>query len=387
MFSLILNVVGSVLHLYCTWRVGSLPVVQRRVSLCGWWMASAIVWVIYIAGVWIGDNPGGLMAWSLSQFAFHWLVTLFLLGLCLLAVDLVTGFGCLKLRRLAALRLGAVTIGAAMAVIALVQGLRPPVVTHHEVGLPGLPVQLDGTTLVAISDLHLGAGIGRDWLAARVEQIQALKPDLVVMVGDLTEGEAGMVPGLEETMRGLRAPLGVWAVTGNHEFYGDTLATIALFESAGVRWLRNQAEELRPGLRLAGIDYISEHTQNGSPEAELLKSLVGSKEGAALLLSHAPLQVKAAADSGFDLMLSGHTHGGQVWPFGYLVRRRYPYFLGHYRVGDMQLFVGRGAGTWGARMRLWQPGEILHITLRSTGDPESGHEGHRSAGHYHGRHH
>ncbi len=367
MFSLILNVVGSVLHLYCTWRVGSLPIVRRRIGLRGWWVASAVVWVIYIAGVRIGDEPAGLITWALSQFAFHWLMSLFLLGLCLLAVDVVTGFGYWKLRRLAALRLGAVTVGAAMVVIALVQGLRPPVVTHYEVALPGLPTQLDGTTLVAISDMHLGAGIGRDWLAARVEQIQALNPDLVVMIGDLTEGEALLVPGLEETLRGLRAPLGVWAVTGNHEFHGDTPATIALFESAGVRWLRDQTVELRTGLRLAGLDYLREHKQNDSPEPRLLKRLAGPDDGAALLLSHVPLQVEAAADAGFKFMLSGHTHGGQVWPFGYLVSQRYPYFLGHYRVGDMQLIVGRGAGTWGARMRLWQPGEILHITLRSRG--------------------
>ena len=367
MFSLILNVVGSVLHLYCAWRVGSLPIVQRRVGLRGWWLASTFVWVVYVAGVWIGDEPAGRIAWALSQFAFHWLTTLFLLGICLLAVEVVTGFGYWKLRRLAALRLGALTVGAAMVMIALVRGLRPPVVTHYQVALQGLPMQLDGTTLVAISDLHLGAGIGRDWLAARVEQIRALKPDLVVMVGDLTEGETSLVPGLEETMRQLRAPLGVWAVTGNHEFHGDISATIALFESAGVRWLRDQAVELRPGFRLAGIDYIREHRQNGTPEAELLKSLAGSNDGAALLLSHAPLQVEAAADAGFALMLSGHTHGGQVWPFGYLVRHRYPYLIGHYRVGDMHLIVGRGAGTWGARMRLWQAGEILHITLHSKG--------------------
>lgn len=107
MFSVILNVVGSALHLYCAWRVGSLPIVRRRVGFRGWWLAGAVVWVLYIAGVLIGDEPGGLIAWVLSRFAIHWLKTLFLLGLCLLAV------------------------------IALVQGLRPPVVTHHEVGLPG----------------------------------------------------------------------------------------------------------------------------------------------------------------------------------------------------------------------------------------------------------
>jgi predicted MPP superfamily phosphohydrolase len=248
-------------------------------------------------------------------------------------------------------------------------------VTRHEIVLQNLPAQLDGTTVAAVSDLHLGANIGRGWLAARVEQIQSLAPDLVVMLGDLTEGEAGRLPYVEETLRRLRAPFGVWAVTGNHEFHGDTPATIALFESAGVQWLRDRAVALRPGLRLAGIDYRRGRTRSGSPEAGLLKRLAGPGDGAALLLSHAPLQAKAAADAGFDLMLAGHTHGGQVWPFGYLVRRRYPHFLGRYRVGDMHLLVGRGTGTWGARMRLWHPGEILHITLFSAdviSQPSSG---------------
>lgn len=357
---------GSVLHVYCAWRVGTLPAVRRHVGRRGWWLASAALWLAYVAGVWIGDEPAGRIAWALSQFSFHWLTTLFLLGLCLLAVDLVTGFGCWGRRRIPALRLGAVAAGAAMVAIALVQGLRPPVVTRHEVALASLPAPLDGTALVAISDLHLGAGLGRDWLAARVEQIRALEPDLVVMIGDLTEGETGAVPGLEETMRRLRAPLGVWAVTGNHEFHGDTPATIALFESAGVQWLRDRAVELRPGLRLAGVDYPDGRERSVHPEAELLRSLAGAPDGVALLLSHAPLQVEAAAEAGFDLMLAGHTHGGQVWPFGFLVRQRYPFFLGPYRVGEMQLLVGRGAGTWGARMRLWRPGEILHVTLRST---------------------
>jgi len=364
-FSFILNVVGSILHLYCVSHIGSLPVVRRRVGLRAWWLASAVVWVCYISGVWIGDEPVGLTGWVLSQFAFHWLLTLFIFGLCLLTVDVVTGFGYWQSRRRAVLRHGAVIAGAAMVMIALVQGLRPPVVTHHEVVLPDLPAQLDGTTMVAISDLHLGAAIGRDWFAARVEQIRALRPDLVVMVGDLIESEVGMVPGLEESIRQLRAPLGVWAVVGNHEFHGDISATIALFESGGVRWLRDQAVDIRPGLRLAGIDYPREHRQNGTSDARLLKNLAGSNDGVALLLSHAPLQVEVAAGAGFDLMLAGHTHGGQVWPFGYLVRQRYPYFLGHYRVGDMHLLVGRGGGTWGARMRLWQPGEIIHLTLNS----------------------
>lgn len=366
MFSLMLYLIGSILHVYCAWRIASLPVVRNRIRARTWWVAVAVVWVAYIAGVRIGDEPDGAIAWVLSQFAFHWLTTMFLIAVCLLAVDILTGFGLWLRRVLPALRLAAVTAGTAMAVIALVQGLRPPEVTRHEIVLPDLPAQLHGTTLVAISDMHLGANIGSDWLAGRVQQINELQPDVVVMVGDMTEGGSGLVSGLEEALSRLRAPLGVWAVPGNHELHGDTGRTFAVFESAGVQWLRDRAVELRPGLRLAGLDYRRQHREKDRPPAALLDSLAGAEDGAKLLLSHEPQRVEAAADAGFGLMLSGHTHGGQVWPFSYLVRAQYRYFLGWYRIGDMQLLVSRGAGTWGARMRLWRRGEIMHITLHST---------------------
>lgn len=369
MFSLILNLVGSILHVYCAWRVGSLPAVRRGIGTRGWWLGAAALWVAYVAGVRIGDEPDGPIAWVLSQFAFHWLTTLFLVSVCLLAVDLLTGFGIWMKRRLPALRVTAVAAGTVMAVIALVQGLRPPEVTRHDIVLTDLPAELHGTTLAAVSDMHLSANIDSDWLAARVARINALQPDFVVMLGDLTEGEAGQLSGVKEAMSGLHAPLGAWAVTGNHEGHGHAGTTLAVFASAGVRWLRDSTVELRPGLRLAGLDYRRKPSENRRPTATLLDSLAGTRDGASILLAHEPRHAEAADDAGFDLMLSGHTHGGQVWPFSCLVRTRYKYFVGRYRVGGMQLLVSRGAGTWGARMRLWKRGEIMHITLHSAGTP------------------
>ena len=365
MFFLILTLAGSLLHAYCAWRVGTLPWIRRRIGVRRWWLGAAALWLIYLAGIGIGDNPAGLIAGMAAQFAFHWLVALFLLSLCLLAVELVTGFGRLWPRWVMPLRSAALAAAAFLVAAALLQGLRAPAVTRYAVVMPGLPAALDGTTVVVLSDLHLGASAGSGWLAARVAQAEALRPDLIVLVGDLVEGAPEAVPGLAAVLRRLKAPLGVWAVTGNHELYGDTPATVALFQAAGIRWLRDRAVTLRPGLRLAGVDYADGRDGAGGGYPKLFSALAGHGGGAAILLSHAPSQVAAAAQAGFGLMLSGHTHGGQVWPFSYLVRLRYPYFSGRYRIGRMTLIVGNGSGSWAARMRLWRRGEIPWVTLRA----------------------
>lgn len=365
MFFLILTLAGSLLHAYCAWRIGALPWIRRRIGGRRWWFSAALLWLVYLSGIAIGDNPAGLIAAAVAQFAFHWLVVLFLLSLCLLAVDALTGFGLLWPRRAAPLRVGAVAVAALLVTVALVQGLRAPVVTRYQVVMPGLPAALDGTSVVALSDLHLGASAGSVWLAARVAQTEALHPDLIVLSGDLVEGEPKAIPGLADALRRLHAPLGVWAVTGNHELYGDTPATTKLFESAGIHWLRDRVVTLRPGLRLAGVDYLDGRGRGRGLSPEQLAALAGRGQEAAILVSHAPSQAGAAARAGFGLMLSGHTHGGQVWPFGYLVRLRYPYFSGRYRVGRMTLIVGVGTGSWAARMRLWRPGQILQVTLRA----------------------
>jgi predicted MPP superfamily phosphohydrolase len=240
--------------------------------------------------------------------------------------------------------------------------MRAPVVDACEVRLPGLPPALDGTVVVALSDLHLGSVLGADWLARRVAQVQGERPDLVLLLGDLFEGHGGAPTGeLLPLLGKLSAPLGVWAVPGNHEDgHGGGGNGQVPVESAGITVLRDRWVQAAPGLVLAGV-------ADGEKEGSFARALAGRPPGGVLLLSHSPHKADAAAAaSGGGLMLSGHTHGGQVWPFGYLVRFRSPWVEGRFRVGGMDLIVTRGAGTWGPRMRLWLPGEILRITLRAS---------------------
>ena len=136
------------------------------------------------------------------------------------------------------------------------------------------------------------------------------------------------------------------------------------FKKANFKLLRNSWTEIKPGLVLAGLDDLTVTRRNGFSGDLVTKTLAGRPSGAIILLSHTPWETEKAAQNGVDLMLSGHTHGGQIWPFDYLVRRRYPLLEGRYEIDSMTVIVCRGTGTWGPRMRLWRPSEILHITLK-----------------------
>jgi len=290
--------------------------------------------------------------------------TLFLLTAGLLAVEIISGFGLLLPCLAPPLRGFALFVGAILSIVALVQGMRAPVVSEYEVNLPGLPGKLDGTVLVAMSDLHLGPQLGEKWLTARLVQVKSLQPDLVVLLGDIFEGHGRPSQEMLTVLRELKAPLGVWGVAGNHELYGGK-ETIKALEESGVKLLHNSRTQVRPGLILAGVE---ESTVSRRPEdgmGRITKVLAGRPEGATILLSHKPWREEEAAGHGVGLMLSGHTHGGQIWPFNYIVRHFFPHLAGRYEIKGMTLLVCRGTGTWGPRMRLWHPGEIMKITLRA----------------------
>ena len=260
--------------------------------------------------------------------------------------------------------------GGVLSVIALFQGLRPPVVKNYEVYLSGLPDEMEGTIIVAMSDLHLGSLLGDKWLEARVAQVQAQQSDLVVLLGDIFEGHGQPQWELIPVLRRLSAPLGIWSVPGNHEFHGRNNSSTSLIEEAGFKVLRNSWREVRPGFVLAGVDNLTQRFYSGQAKDPLSKALANRPPGATVLLSHKPWLANRAAKAGVGLMLCGHTHGGQVWPFDYLVRHEYPLLEGRYDVDGMTVIVCRGTGTWGPRMRLWRPGEILRVTLHVKGNGE-----------------
>ena len=367
MFGTILISIVTVMHVYVLWRVCSVPLLARRVGRKPLIAAGIVLWAGFFFGRAVGHGGTGVPSGTLEFLGMTWMAVLFLMSVCLLAVDLVTGFG-FFLRRLApSLRGWALAAGGVLSVIALVQGLRAPAVRKHDVYLSGLPDEMDGTVVVAISDLHIGSLLGPRWLEARVSQVQAERPDLVALVGDLHEGHGRGHEEVLPALRRLSAPLGIWAVLGNHEFHRRGGTSTSLMKDAGIRVLRNGWAEVRPGLVLAGVDDLTSARRRGEGGDMVSKSLAGRPSGATVLLSHTPWQGDTAASAGVGLMLCGHTHGGQIWPFDYLIQGRYPLFEGRYEVGGATVIVCRGTGTWGPRMRLWHRGEILRVTLRAKG--------------------
>lgn len=365
MFSLVLIAAVTLMHVYVFWRAASVPFVRRRISRNQLIGVGLAVWAGFVLGRAIGREDTGGAGATLELLSMAWMAMLFLTSVALLAVELATGFGFFLQRFAPRLRGAALVAGAVLSAIALVQGLRAPVVQSHDVYLARLPGELDGTVIVALSDLHLGSVLGERWLAARVEQVQAERPDAVVLLGDVFEGHGTPRPELLAVLRRLSAPQGVWAVLGNHEFHGVDTGNTALFEAAGVHVLRDSWVRLRPGLVLAGMDNLTTRSDAGEVATAVAQALAGGPPGATVLLSHTSLPATVAAGKGVDLLLSGHTHGGQLWPFGYLVRQRFPLFEGRYEIGDMSIIVSRGTGTWGPRMRLWHPAEILRVTLHA----------------------
>jgi predicted MPP superfamily phosphohydrolase len=365
LFHTILALVVTALHVYLFWRLSTVPLVRQYVPGVVLVVLGAALWGCFFLDRLLAPEAASALGVFLELWSMTWMALLFLTFVAVFAVDVVTGFGLFLPRQAPFLRGAAFLVGAMFACAALVQGLRAPVVEEYDVRLPGLPAELDGTVLVSLSDLHLGTLLGREWLAARVAQVEALHPDLVVLTGDVFEGHG--VPGedLLAGLRGLSAPLGVWGVLGNHDLHMPRVDIGPVFARSGVRLLRNSRVQLAPGLVLAGVDNLSSRGDQRNVPAYFSEALDGRPEGAAILLSHAPVGAKLAEAKGVGLMLAGHTHGGQIWPFGYLVKRQFRYFMGAYRLGLMTLIVSRGTGTWGPRMRLWLPGEIQRITLHA----------------------
>lgn len=363
MFGTVLILFCTVMQAYVVWRAAGVPAVTRCAPKWTVFAVGAGLWLLLVLGRMLGHDGVGSWAVWLERAGMTWLGCLLLLSTSLLAVDLWAWLPIVPKGLKGRLRGGALVAGILLSAFAVVQGLRSPAIVDYEVRLRGLPSSMDGTVLVALSDLHLGSELGERWLAARVAQVRALHPDLVVLLGDIVEGHGGeparFLPGLKE----LSAPLGVWAITGNHETGHGRPEGPTILEGAGFRVLHDRWEEVRPGLVLAGVDDMSHGRREGGAGDPVAKALAGHPPGAVIFLSHAPVEAERAAASGTELMLSGHTHGGQIWPFSLLVRLAYPRIAGRYEVEGMTLLVCRGTGTWGPRMRLWRRGEILKITL------------------------
>ena len=264
----------------------------------------------------------------------------------------------------------AVVAGAATVAAGVRTALGDPEVTTVEVVIPGLGAALDGYTIAQITDLHVGMTIDRDYVARVVERTNAIGADAIALTGDLVDGTVAALRDDIAPLAGLRAKDGTFFVTGNHEFYAGVDPWRAHLASLGFTPLRNQHVVLRRGdaaLVLAGVD---DHTGGkfGAAHGPRYDAALAGRDPSlpVVLLAHQPRQVVHAARHRVALQLSGHTHGGQVWPWHFVVAlQQGGRVAGRYREGETQLYVCRGAGYWGPPVRVGAPPEISRIVLRA----------------------
>jgi predicted MPP superfamily phosphohydrolase len=354
------------LHVYVGWRLWSLPVLEgargHRILVMG----LAAAYVAYPVGRNLFNNGWTVSGRIIEYGGAVWIGVLVLLVSALGLVDLITLFGLFLKPWAATLRTGAVVVVLLLSVVAWIGGFVQPRVIEIEVELPNLKPESDGLVVAHVSDVHLGALIGERRLLSLIDQINSMHPDVVAITGDLVDGHAGTVQSMIPVMRTLKAPLGVYAVLGNHEFYAGPQSCRELIRASGFNVLEFDGVEVEPDLWIAGVpDSGRDRTKN--PIDRRLGAALRKvpKDAALIFLQHAPVHEQIIADAGVGLMLNGHTHGAQIWPAHYLVRREYPHLAGVYRVGAMTQVVSRGAGTWGPPMRLFAPSDIYRITLRS----------------------
>jgi predicted MPP superfamily phosphohydrolase len=369
-----------------------LPEPWRR--LATWTLVGAAI--LIPVGLFAARVAGRQWVRVIPTAAFIWLGVAFLLFASLVAIDLVRasawGLGQVAdwLRSLPERPpdpdrrqfVARVLAGGAAAAVGGVSAFSyrsatgPAVIEEVPVKLATLPPALSGYSIAQITDLHVGPTIREREVRRVVEQTNALKPDAIVITGDLVDGSTRELGPIIAELGRLSARQGVWFITGNHEYYSGADEWISFLRGLGIRTLRNQRVELGdegPGgarLSLAGVDDWSAHGFGGDHGLDLPRAVAGrDPERPLILLAHQPRDFEGSVRAGVDLQLSGHTHGGQIFPFSLAVAATFPYVKGLHRATadgrSGQIYVSRGTGYWGPPMRLLAPPEISRVILTS----------------------
>jgi uncharacterized protein len=274
-------------------------------------------------------------------------------------------------RRLFLARAGAAAAGAvsvSVVGVGMATALGPPDVLRVPVSLRRLDPAFNGFRIAVVSDIHLGPLAGRSHTERIVRMINETEPDLVAVVGDLVDGTVEELGPAAEPLRDLVSREGSFFVTGNHEYFvADTADWLRELERLGVQPLRNENTAIHRGgkvFHLAGVNDVAGKSHGEPPDFDRALSGIDSSRPT-VLLAHQPVLVARAAEHGVDLQLSGHTHGGQMWPFHYIVRAVQPSLAGLSTVDGTQLYVSRGAGFWGPPVRVGAPPDITVISLQA----------------------
>lgn len=251
--------------------------------------------------------------------------------------------------------------------IGLINARRIARVVNVAVPLANLPPALEGLKIVQLSDIHVGPTIKRGYVEAIVNRVNALDADLIAITGDVVDGTVEQLNAHTAPLGQLKSRHGTYFVTGNHEYYSGAMAWVAEFQRMGLQGLHNEHTVLShagESFVLAGVTDYSAAAFEPAHASDPHAALAGSPENLPrILLAHQPRSAMAAAEAGFDLQLSGHTHGGQFWPWNLFVPLQQPFTAGLRRLGQLTIYTSRGTGYWGPPKRFGAPSEITLLRL------------------------
>ena len=265
--------------------------------------------------------------------------------------------------------LAVVGTAGALGLAGFLEARRRAAVVDVDVPIAGLHPSLDGFTLVQITDVHVGPTIKGDYLRPIVDAINTLQADVVAITGDLVDGSVAHLRAHTAALGDIKAKHGAFFVTGNHEYYSGAQEWIDEVRRLGIRPLLNEhvvVERDGAKLVLAGVTDFNAAQIVPSHKSDAAAAVAGAPTDATarVLLAHQPRSAFAAVDHGFHLQLSGHTHGGQFFPWNFFVRLQQPFTAGLHKMRDMWVYTSRGTGYWGPPIRLLAPSEITRVTLR-----------------------
>ncbi|MEC5397219.1 metallophosphoesterase [Uliginosibacterium sp. H1] len=371
-FLLTVAVLFGLLHAYIGLRVlPALPVPGWAVWLGAVWLLSS--WLLVPAGLlarFLWKPPlADRLAWAgmLCMGLFSSLLVATVLRDLLLLVARWLGESSVALGAWSAVAV--VVLALLVSLAGFINARRLARLVEVDVPLAGLPVALQGFRIAQISDIHVGPTIKGDYLARIVDRVNRLQPDLVAVTGDLVDGSVAELSVHTAHLGRLQARHGSYFVTGNHEYYAGAESWVAELRRLGLHVLMNEHVVLsHDGAQLvvAGVTDYGAHHFDPAQRSDPLRAAHGAPAGAPrVLLAHQPRSAPAAEQAGFDLQLSGHTHGGQFWPWNHFVPLQQPFTAGLHRLQRLWVYVSRGTGYWGPPKRFGAPSEITCLRLVS----------------------
>lgn len=362
-----ISILVALLHLYIGWRL-----VPQAGGVLGWGLAAVLVASAALMPLSMTarrmQNRRAAEAFAWAGFVFMGLFSSLLVLTLLRELVLLGGAITGAPNDLA--RWTGLAVPAMAGLVTLrgfVNARRPARIVSVDVPIAGLPPPLQGFTIAQISDIHVGPTIKAPYLRAIVDRVNRLDADLVAVTGDLVDGSVRELSPHVAPLAELRSRHGTFFVTGNHEYYSGAHAWIAELKRLGIRVLLNEHVVLQHGaspLVLAGVADYTAHLFDPAHRSDPERALAGAPPDATrVLLAHQPRSAEVAERAGFQLQVSGHTHGGQFFPWNFFVPLQQPFTAGLHRLRGLWVYVSRGTGYWGPPKRLGAPSEITRLRL------------------------